>query len=82
MEILNPNFTCDINSVTWLNFINKVIVSKERNRMRGLSSWHIFRRLLQFDLAKTPIKFQLQKIKAFPQSIQQAFVLTQSSASF
>lgn len=76
MEILKPNFTCDINSVTWLNFINKIIVSKECHCMWGLSSWHIFRRFLQFDLAKTPFKFQLQKSRAFPQSIQQDFVST------
>lgn len=52
MQILKPNPTCDINSITWLNFINKVIVSKQHKRMRGLPGWHIFRRLLQFDLAK------------------------------
>lgn len=52
MQILKPDFTCDVNSIAWLNFINKVIVSEQCHRMRRLPSWHIFRRLLQFYLAK------------------------------
>lgn len=64
MQIIQVNFTCDINSVAWLNFINKVVVSKQCDCMWCLSGWHIFRGFLQFDLAETnKTKFNVKKKK-------------------
>lgn len=62
MQIIQVIFTCDINSVARLNFINKVVVSKQCDCMRCLSGWHIFRGFLQFDLAETnKTKFNVKK---------------------
>lgn len=66
MQIIQVNFTCDINSVAWLNFINKVVVSKQCDCMWCLSGWHIFRGFLQFDLAETnKTKFNVKKRKLY-----------------
>lgn len=82
MQIIQVNFTCDINSVAWLNFINKVVVSKQCDCMWCLSGWHIFRGFLQFDLAETnKTKFNVKKKENCTQGVQD-LVLSQLSISF
>lgn len=82
MQIIQVIFTCDINSVARLNFINKVVVSKQCDCMRCLSSWHIFRGFLQFDLAKTnKTKFNVKKKKTV-HKVYKILLLSQLSISF
>lgn len=75
MQIIQVIFTCDINSVARLNFINKVVVSKQCDCMRCLSGWHIFRGFLQFDLAETnKTKFNVKK--NCTQDVQDLVIIT------
>lgn len=50
MQINKNTLTSDIYSVSWLHFINQIIVSIDNSCVRGLTSRHVFRRLLNFDL--------------------------------
>lgn len=42
--------TCNVHSVSRLNLVNKIIVSKKDDSVRRLPCGHILRRLLKFDL--------------------------------
>ena len=44
------DLTSDVYSVSWLHFINQVIMSIDNSGVRCLTGWHVFRRLLNFDL--------------------------------
>lgn len=49
------NLTSDIYAVSWLHFINQVIMSIDNSRVRRLTGRHVLRRLLNFDLLSSKI---------------------------
>lgn len=49
------NLTGDVNAVSRLHFINQVIMSIDNSCVRRLTSRHVFRRLLNFDLLQNKI---------------------------
>lgn len=55
------NITGDVYAVPRLHFINQVIVSIDNSCVRRLTSGHVFRRLLNFDLKKKQNKPKVNK---------------------
>lgn len=44
--------TSDVDAVSWLYFVDQVVVSVHYGGVRGLPSRHVIRRLLHFDLKR------------------------------
>lgn len=42
--------TGDVDAVTWLHFVNQVVVGVDNGCVWRLTRWHVFGRLLNFDL--------------------------------
>lgn len=49
------NLTSDIHTVSWLHFINQVVMSIDKRRVRRLAGRHVLWRLLNFDLFSSKI---------------------------
>lgn len=49
------NLTSDIHTVSWLHFINQVIMGIDKSRVRRLTGRHVLWRLLNFDLFSSKI---------------------------
>lgn len=47
--------TRDVDAVSWLHFINQVVMSIDNGCVRRLTGWHVLRRLLNFDLLSNKI---------------------------
>ncbi len=49
------SLTGDVHAVSWLHFINQVIVSVDDSCVGRLTGWHVLWRLLNFDLLSNEI---------------------------